>query len=38
MFRVVKERVGMKIMKYTHGKNVGEAQILIFAWSNVLIL
>ena len=27
MFRVVKERVGMKIMKYTHGKKVGEVQI-----------
>ena len=27
MFRVVKERVGMKIMKYTQGKKVGEVQI-----------
>lgn len=27
MFRVVNERVGMKIIKYTPGIKVGEAQI-----------
>ena len=27
MFRVVNDHVGMKIMKYTRGKKMGEVQI-----------